>query len=172
MSRKKKRAYLNDYHQNASGGYDYEGDLWSWEDPAGRKGSLTVSWVSLCLGLVLMIAAGCLPAPGADHVPYVLLPYAVGIMACVLAMMALMRLTGEKDKIRGHVYESSVVKLPLRLILGGVMPLVAALGELVYLALHRIMTGPAIGFIALECASGIVVVLLKIRFDRLKWVKE
>ncbi len=173
MSQKKrKRAYLDDYHQNASGGYDYEGDLWRWEDPADRQRFLKGSWISLVLASAMMIGAGCLPAPGADHAPYVLLPYAVGIMAAVLAMMALVRLTGEKEKIRGHIYEISVLKLPGRLLFGGVLPIGSAAGELIYLILHRIFNGAAAAFIVLEIAAGILLLLLRKRFAGLKWVKE
>ena len=172
MSRKNKRAYLRDYHQNPSGGYDYKGTFWLWENAETRKAFLRTGWAMLILALILMIAAGCLPAPGTDHAPYVLIPYAAGILACALGMMAMMRLTGEKEKIRGHIYDSSIGKMQPRLLAGIIFPLIAAAGEILYMAVQAAISSYGAGFAAAEAAAGVLMLLGYRSFVRMKWTKD
>ncbi len=174
MNRKKRSANLKHYHQNEAGGYDYDGAHWRWQDDSLRKPFLTAGYLRIGLAIGLMILAGCLPAPGAGYAVYILLPYAAGIVAGVLSLMAFIRLSLEKERLRDYVYDSSVMKLPGRLTVSLAGAAVAGAAQLIYIAIYRPVQGIAWAAAYAVCellAAGLLLVQKK-KGDLLSWTKE
>ena len=174
MSRKKTRERIQHYHKNESGGYDFDGACYHWQDPSLRTPFLRNGYIRICLGIGLMILAGCLPAPGADHAAYILIPYAAGIVAGVLSLLAFIRLSLEKEKLRDYVYDSSVMKLPGRLVVSLAGSAAAGLAQLLYIVVCRPAEGLAWGLFYTLCelaAAGLLLIQKK-KGDSLSWVKE
>ena len=174
MSRKKKNAQLQHYHKNESGGYDYDGGHWLWQDDQKRIPFVRAGCARFIIALGLMVLAGCLPAPGADHAVYILLPYAAGLVAGVLALMAFIRLGLEKERLRDYVYDASVMKLPGRLSVSLAGALVAGAAQLLYVVIYRPEEGLmwATLYAVCELAAGGLMLIQKKKGDALSWVKE
>ncbi len=135
MSPRNRRAYLDDYRPTADGGYEYTGAVWHWAPPEARRPLMRRAAALLSAAFVCMVAAGFLPAPGVGYAAYVLLPYAVALVAAALATASLLRLARAGDEVRDHVYQASVPRLPGRLLVGCIAAIASALGQLVHLAL-------------------------------------
>ncbi len=174
MNRKKRRANLKHYHQNEAGGYDYDGAHWRWQDDQLRKPFLTAGYIRICLAVGLMILAGCLPAPGAGYAVYILLPYAAGILAGVLSLMAFARLSMEKERLRDYVYDSSVMKLPGRLTVSLAGAAVAGAAQLLHIIIYRPDAGMiwAAAYAVCEFLSAGLLLVQKKKGDLLTWTKE
>ena len=174
MSRKKTRERIQHYHKNEPGGYDYDGACYCWENASDRVPFLRNGYIRICLGIGLMILAGCLPAPGADHAAYILLPYAAGVVAGVLSLLAFIRLSLEKEKLRDYVYDSSVMKLPGRLVVSLAGSAAAGAAQLLYIAVCRPEEGLAWALVYALCelaAAGLFLSQKK-KGDSLSWIKE
>ena len=52
---------------------------------AGGRPSARPFWLYLAGAFACLVVAGCIPAPGMDNSPYVLLPYAVAVVAAGLS---------------------------------------------------------------------------------------
>lgn len=174
MSRKKRRANLKHYHQNEAGGYEYDGAHWRWQDDSLRKPFIRAGYLRICLAIGLMILAGCIPAPGAGYAVSILLPYAAGILAGVLSLMAFVRMGLEKDRLRDYVYEASVPKLPGRLTVSMAGAAVAGAAQLIHIAVYRPHQGLvwAIVYAACELLAAGLLLIQKKKGDLLTWTKE
>ena len=95
-------------------------------------------WV-LAEAAFALIAAGFLPAPGADNAFYVLIPYAGAVVSCVLAAMAHFGLTFKRQAPDDYDRKTSVAR---RSLAGAIFSLVAAIGELA----HTVFVGTTSGF--------------------------
>lgn len=110
-----RRDYLNDFHPNVAGEYIYTGTHYIYNvETKSFKTHLTHLWVFGALAMVCAIVGGCLPNVHFDKVPYVLLPYTVGLVACGATLYALGKMSVGGGKLRSYVYKSSVAKLPRR----------------------------------------------------------
>ena len=80
--RRGRRAYLEDFHKTATGEYVYEGEIHHF-----RPGRLTWKQAMLrlwlCTGVMIagVVAAGVVPAAGPRNTVYVVLPYALSLVA-------------------------------------------------------------------------------------------
>lgn len=146
MSRRGKRAYLDDYRPRADGGYEYTGTVWHWAPPEARRPLIRRAAALLCGAVACMVAAGCLPAPEVGYAIYVLLPYAVALVAAALAAACLLRLARAGDEVRDHVYQASVPPLPGRLLVACIASIASAVGQLAHLFLSGV--GPSVASVA------------------------
>lgn len=170
--RGRRREYLKDYELNEEGRYEYQGIRYGWkmlEEERRRE----VLKLGLLAGMPFIcgLIAGCIPAPGVNHWGFLILPYAVGLMACVSLWIALWRMCWEKNPMRGYVYESSVKKIPFRACLAAVLTVFAAAMEIVYIFLYG-TAGMALGafiFIFLELLSALSALYIRRRVCALEW---
>ncbi len=66
-----RHAYVDDYKMDESGSYTWQGDRWQFAVPEQRTPLIRLMWICHLLAAAVMIGAGCIPAPGVDHVPYI-----------------------------------------------------------------------------------------------------
>ncbi len=170
--REHRRAYLNDFTRTASGEYVYTGVTYAFQGGEQRRRRCMLFFILLTFVMLAAgIAAGCIPAPGMDRCPYVLLPYTFSLVAAGSVAWGMGRLAAGGDPLRRYVYRATVPQLPLRAALAMAGAGTALAGEALYLVLN----GPgewwpgALGFLLCQgmiLAGGI---LWRRLFPRLEW---
>ena len=145
MSRRNRRAHLNDYELSDDGGYEYRGTLWRWKRPEQRESFLRAAWALL----------GGVPAVGVGTTFIVLVPYVTSFVAAALSAGALWKLTHEGDKVRDHVYHSAVEGLTPRLLVGLVAAIACSVGQVICVVtrLGGVTSAP-LGAVYLLCMLG------------------
>lgn len=174
MAEKKKgrRAYLNDIKKDRDGRYVYEGTLYLWkEDRESRKGSLQKLWVCCGILMAAVLAAGSIPAPGMSGCFYLVLPYAVQVIAAVSVCWGLGRLSIGGSPLREYVYEAAAKKLPGRAAVTAAASLLTAIGEIIYIFTNagQENAGMAILLILLETAASASALFLRKIVRGLSW---
>ena len=168
------RSYLDDYQINEQGEYEFQGVLYRWEVPEKRKEVIRSLWLFLTAAAVLMLAAGCIPAPGVNNMFYLLLPYAIGLGFCVWSAMALGRMSAEADPMREHVFKTSAGRLPVIFLLAAMMGIICVIAEAVHLVMHtgegKILYG--ILFIVMEAAAVFLLITGRRTLRGLSWRRE
>lgn len=135
--KKRRRSYLEDFQETASGGYVYTGRLHPFEGTQReRRRALAALWACTSLALASLTAAGCVPAAGTDGCPYVLLPYMAALLSGISAAWLTGRLTAGGQALRDYVYRATVGKARVRGTLSAAFCALTLAGEGVYLALH------------------------------------
>ena len=165
------RHYLDDYQINELGEYEYHGLLYRWVEPEKRKEVLRSLWLCRTAAAVLMLAAGCIPAPGVNNMFYLLLPYAAGLGFCIWSAMALGRMGAEGNPMRGHVFKTSAGRLPIIFLFAAVMGIICVIAEVVHLILHtgddKVFYG--ILFILMQAAAAVLLIAGRRKLGGLKW---
>ena len=168
------RSYLDDYQINEQGEYEFQGVLYRWEVPEKRKEVIRSLWLFLTAAAVLMLAAGCIPAPGVNNMFYLLLPYAIGLGFCVWSAMALGRMSAEADPMREHIFKTSAGRLPVTFLLAAMMGIICVIAETAHLVLHtgegKILYG--ILFIVMEAAAAFLLIAGRRTLGGLSWRRE
>lgn len=170
MEQKKKgrgKEYLEDFRKDLNGNYQYTGTYCTYCGKLPRKMALALLWL-LCGGsAALLLAAGFVPAPGAMDRFYVLLPYAIALVAQVSAIWALVRLTAGGEPLRKYVHEQTIGQMPMRCLLSALFAAVAAMGECADLSLRGAQNAPGaaatfIGLVVAAClADNLAAILLR-----------
>jgi len=90
-----------------------------------------------------LVAAGCIPVPGMDNAPYVIIPYAVAIVAAGLSASRMLgvSLWRVKPEQLEEKEESRVESVARRLFVGLVASLAAIVGELFHLLVNGLDAG-------------------------------
>lgn len=111
----RRRSYLNDFQPTVSGDYIYTGALYSWAEPGlARRRALIRLWLGAALPAMLIVAAGCIPVPGMQNCPYVLLPYAGALVSQAAVVWLMGRLSAGGERLRAYVYEATVGRFRVR----------------------------------------------------------
>jgi hypothetical protein len=132
--RRRRRAYLDHFQKSASGEYVYSGDHYAYQDRGTpRRKALGVLWLGLGAAAALILAGGCIPAPGVGGCAYVLIPYVAAVICVFMGLWAMSQLALGGEPLREYVYQDTVEKLPTRLLLTAIFAALAAVGEGVYL---------------------------------------
>jgi hypothetical protein len=167
------RSYLDDFQINEQGEYEYQGVTYRWQIPDNRKPALRGLWMRLTCAAILMLAAGCIPAPGVDHIFYLLIPYAAGLACCLWSAMALSRMSGEKDPMREYVFNRSVLRLPVTFLFAALFGILCTAAQVVYLLLHgggdKILYGFL--FMLLEAAAVFLLLFARRAVLSLQWIR-
>lgn len=155
--RKRRRAYLDDFKKTGEGQYRYEGALYQSTLPEKERRRTSGLLGFCCCGVTaLTLAAGCVPSAGMQNSVYVLLPYAVQMAAALSTIWAYGRMARGGDPLREYIYESTVLKLPLRGGLTGCLALVCAVGEFIHLTLCRTEIMPSFPFLTIQIITGVL----------------
>ena len=134
--RRGRRAYLEDFHKTATGEYVYEGEVHHF-----RPGRLTWKQAMLrlwlCTGVMIagVAAAGVVPAAGPRNTVYVVLPYALSLVAVVALTWLMARLTAGGEHLRDYVYKATGAQFTPRGVFVMVCAALSAAGQLVHLLL-------------------------------------
>lgn len=158
MSRKNKRAHLDDFQLDEDGAYHYQGTLWHWQSTEKRTTFLRTAWLLLGAAAGCVLAAGFVPASGVGNAFTILMPYVVSLIGIALSGYSLLVLTREGDAVRDYLYRAHVERLEPKLLLGLVASVACAVGEIAYLLMHgegALVFGYAALYVALMLASGL-----------------
>lgn len=117
MANKKKKgrwAYLEDFQKSLAGEYVYTGDYYAYQEQGkSRRQALAELWL-LCIPLAAAaLGAGCIPDLWENR-PYLILPYAAGLVAAASLLWGLWGLSTGGDPLRAYVYRKTVCRLPVR----------------------------------------------------------
>ena len=170
--RGRRKAYVDDYKINEKGEYEYQGVRYQWNLGEAEGKRLLLHF--RLLGPVIfgcMLVAGCIPAPGVNFWPFLMIPYLAGVVASVSLWIVLWQMCGEKSPMREHVYKESVEKLPFRTLLTGILAFAAVIGEIVFVCLYGFLghAVSAVFFIILEVLALAGVIYIRKRAGDLKW---
>ena len=154
-----KRDHLKDYVATEDGGYEYRGLTWRWPSPEARSAFVKTCWGLLAGAIVCQAISGFLPPAQTGNAFFVLIPYAVSVIASALMAASLYRITREGDVMRDHVYQSSVARMRPWGLMGSIGAGIAFVGELA-LALASGLGAGAFAFAALMLATAAAFVLL------------
>lgn len=175
QKRKSKRAYLDDFHKNSKGTYEYRGKIFRCVN--GSEAFARTKQKMLETGIIAFVcalAAGCIPAPGMTGTVYMILPYVFGLISMISLEWALCCLWRSELMLREYIYESTVKKIPHRSILTGILNLAAALGGLVYLFVAGSGDGIlwSVTFCLLEMVVGGGALMIFRMAGELRWKEE
>lgn len=178
MAEKKKkgrRAYLNDFQKDEEGRYVYQGELYEWKGEAGAlRRELVLLW-GICIAmLALLLASGCIDAPGAMNCAYVVLPITAGFLFGISAGWGLWRLSSGGNPLRAYVYEQSAGKIPGRLIGTMLGAGTAIAGEIIFLFRNGFeeKQQEAIFFLILEGTAFVLALFFRQRIIKMTWEKR
>jgi hypothetical protein len=172
MIRRRRRRYLDHFQKSASGEYIYSGEHYTYQAHGfSRKKALTVLWLLQGAAAVLILAGGCIPAPGVGRCAYVLVPYMAAVITVFMGLWALSQLALGGDPLREYVYEDTVKKLPIRLLLTTIFSGLAALGEGVFLLRNGGSTGYGVLFLVLLMLAAAGTLVARCFLSKLEWSK-
>lgn len=133
--KKNRHSYLNDFKQNENGSYDYEGAMYAFSEKKESRKQMLGKLCGLCALMVLgAVVNGFLPIPGLQGSAFVLLPFAVELVASISCCVAVGRIVLNGKTMREYVYQQTVMKLPGRSAIALFGAGAALLGELLYLS--------------------------------------
>lgn len=113
--RPRRHSYLNDFQPTASGEYIYTGALHGWAEPGpARRRALVLLWAEAVLPAALIVAAGCVDAPGMRNCAYMLLPYAAALVSQASVLWLMARLSAGGERLRDYVYQATVGRFRVR----------------------------------------------------------
>ncbi|MGN0204875.1 MAG: hypothetical protein ACI4BB_10050 [Coprococcus sp.] len=172
--RGRRKTYVDDYRINENGEYEYQGVRYQWNisEAEGRRLLLQLRLMGPLI-FIFILLAGCIPSPGVNHWPFLMIAYLVGLVVSLSLWILLWQMCGEKSPMRGYVYDETVEKLPFRILLTAVFTIASILGEVVYVILYG-TEGKAFGavlFIILEIMALICTMYTWKRFQTVKWEK-
>lgn len=125
---KRTRERAKDYELSEDGSYRYVGVMWRWARPKERTTFLREAWVLLAVAVACLLGGGFIPTRHVGGALYVMLPYALSFVAAALVGVALWHMMREGESLRNHVYESSVMHLVPKLMLGMLASFSSAVG--------------------------------------------
>ncbi len=175
QKRKKKWAYLEDFHKNSKGGYEYHGKYFRCVNGTEIFMRARRKMVAACvLAFVCTVAAGCIPAPGMTGTFYMILPYVLALVCTVSMGWALGRLNRGGIRLRKYIYEETVKKIPYRAGSAVILNTAAALSGLFFLIWNGMGDGGvwSFAFCVLEGASAAGAFLVFRIAGTLQWQKE
>ena len=107
MIGKSKRDQLREIRQYEDGSLAYTGRYYRLSGTEEEKRALRLRLAAAALFLTAsVIGSGCIDAAGATGAFYVILPYIGEVSALFVLLWNLIRLTGQRGRIRSYVYSS------------------------------------------------------------------
>ena len=172
--KKKRRAYLDDFHKNEKGSYDYRGALYVWQGEEEQLHKELLRLWLLCIGMfAALTAAGCVEAPGTANCAYVLIPYVISFVSGIAVCWGMGRLSAGGASLRAYIYQASVEQIPGRSICTAVGSGAAIVGEVVFTCRNGMNGGTAgfLFFLFLEGAALTEAIAIYRRMKRMDWKK-
>lgn len=173
--RRKRREYLEDFHQDLNGEYIYEGEHFRYADEGLPYRQFRRRLGALCAALLLAeILAGCVPSAGMDGRFYVVLPYAMGFVSAISVCWGMARLLRGGERLRAYEYEATVKALPRRTLLTLIFSAVCTAGELCCLpggGAEKGFAGSA-AFLAVNILALLSSLQLRRLLRRSRWERE
>lgn len=135
--KKKRNAYLDDYHKVASGEYIYEGKYLGFIDnKESFKRYRTTLYILTSIGILISLISGILPVPGAIDMWYIILPYSLEIILLGMGLYKEVRLFRNGLKIKEHIYEKTYGELKGIFSISLIGSALSLIGEIIYMILN------------------------------------
>jgi hypothetical protein len=164
-----RRVWLSQFEKNDADQYEYRGAIYTYDNKALSYGRwLARLWICGIVMAAAVLVNGCIPTPGMQNCVYVLLPYALQLIAAVSVCWAIVRLTAGGAQLREYIYQATVEKLPMRTMLTVILAIAAAVGEVIFLIRNGAgdHLRAAICFLVLEAVTASAAVWLHLLFTR------
>ncbi len=164
-------AHTDEFQQDASGKYVYTGNYYAWQPECGSRTramvKLILYWIA---SFALIVAAGCVPDAGMEDRAYIIIPYAVQIIASVSVGWGAFRLAFAGDPLMAYVYDETAASIPIRAMITIVGAGLTCLGEVFNLILNGSESprSAAVLLIA-EAASLILTILIRRSLQKMSW---
>lgn len=171
--KKKKRQYLSDFQQTASGEYVYTGNVFKYSGQGSYK-KLRLTLGGLCLWMAAAaVICGCIPAAGMKNTFYVILPYLACVLSVATVCWAVVRLLMAGKSVREYILEETVGKLPLRCLFTIVFAAASALAEVIAMIFsdEKGNTGFSLLFLALAALIAGLALALRKAVASMEWEK-
>lgn len=169
----KKRQYLKDFQQTASGEYIYTGSVFIYSGQGNFK-RLRLTVGVLCLWIAAaIVVCGCIPAAGMRNTFYVILLYLACFISAVTVCWAVVRLLMAGKSIREYILEETAGKLPLRCAFTAAFAVAAALAEVVAMIFsdEKGSVGHSILFLVLMTVTVGLTLCLRRTIKSMEWEK-
>lgn len=160
--RKKERERLKDFGPDDNGKMSYLGDHVRLADGHDRGCLLRTLWVACGVAVAAVVGASLANPAGLSGCPYVVLPYMCQFVALVWVLWGMGRLSVAGERVRVYVRDETVGALPLRCVVAAALGLVAAVGEVVFIATSGAVPAAA-DFAFLACEVVAVAALVALR---------
>ena len=171
--RRGRRRYLDDFKRDETGKFVYTGDYYKYTGSVDRKKAVALVLVHAAIMAAAAMAAGFVSAAGMDNGFYVILPYALGVVAAFCTLWSAFRLFFGGDPLKTYDYETTVPRIPLRSLLSAGAAAITIIGTAVYLIINGFQ-GKLLGtitFMILEAVMLAFSIMLRKRFEKLSWSK-
>ncbi len=154
--RPSRRAYLNDFVQNANGQYIYTGKVFTFEGASYSRYCAQLV-LAACGMLGATIAAECLPAVEASRFTLAVLTWLGQMICACLTAWAVLRMLAGRSPLRAYIHKASVDKLSLRSLVGAVFAFANAAVLIVTILVRGTDPSPAASWLrpVLAAVSGI-----------------
>lgn len=164
MARKEKRGRAGKasyFVPATSGKYVYSGLLYSPDKSNITAKKANIRRMLFSIGITALSAiCGFLPVPGLGNTFYVLVPYAMMLIFAAVSLWKAGRIAHwGGENLREYVYNTTVVRLPLYLLLCVLFAVLSVIGEAVHLILNGINKAELPFVIIFFCISAAVSVL-------------
>ena len=131
------RAYLDDFQMDATGKYIYTGKHYSFVgDARERKVYFAKLIVCGAVALIATVAPECLPPTDISRTPVALLPWALQLIAVLVASWSLFRILTHATETREYVYKATVPTLPAKSMISAILAAVTTICQVVYLSVN------------------------------------
>ncbi len=175
---KKKRSfrprYLDDFKPGATGEYEYRGTFMhcTLSEEGFRKKARKV--LILVLGAsALLISAGCFPGTGMEGRPLILMPYALSLIAALIAVYKAVRMLAGGGRIRTYEFKRIVPRILVSSAAGAVLCAMGIFGIVISFLTHQ-FAGPVYPPLLLGgcfAGAGILLALAVQEMRRLPWAE-
>lgn len=168
----KRKDYLKDYKQGASGKYEYGGVTYTFSgSPEERRKAYTKLVILMALLTASVIGSGLIDAAGMVNTFYVIVPFIGEVCALFALWWYLSKLLLEGEKIRGYILESVNAKVePAAIIL-----MIFAVVGLVMSMIFQISNGfegkmlKCFLYLFTKALNAILAFLMKKYYNSLEW---
>ncbi|MBQ7160784.1 MAG: hypothetical protein IJR90_03660 [Clostridia bacterium] len=135
QKRRGRRSYLNDFHLEGSE-YVYRGNTYAFEGgEKERKSFLTFMTLGSLVSLLLAAGQEIFPPVEMSDSPFTTVPWLLQTIAVCTVIWGVYKLLRGGDPMREYVYEKSVKKLPVRLLIASVASFVTVASEAIYIVI-------------------------------------
>ena len=133
------RAYLDDFRQDATGRYIYTGKHFALVgDERARKIYFAKLIIFGVLALLATVFPECLPPVEMSRTPLTLLPWALQLIAVLVADWSVFRILWHTTETRAYIYNATVKTLPVKTAFAAVFAAVTVICQLIYIILNGI----------------------------------
>ena len=133
----RRRSYLSDFKQDATGQYVYSGNVYTFDGDESERKRFTLTLGALCILSVAAAAAQeFLPGTQMSNKFYALIPWLLQFLGSVSVVWAYARLAWGGAKLREYVYNASVKQLPTRSLVTAVFSFATAASEIIYICIN------------------------------------